>query len=654
MKKNIFIISLLLTCAFSFSQTGSNYLMKIDGKEISSEEFLRVYNKNNNITPETEKKSIDEYLDLFINYKLKVIEAENLGYDTVKSFIDEFSGYRDQLAKPYLQNEEIKESLIKEAYERYKAEVRASHILIRCPDNASPEDTLKAYEKAKEIRARIVGGEPFNEVAKATSDDPSVKENSGDLGYFSAFRMVYPFETGAYSTPVGKVSQPVRTRFGYHIIKVTDKRPSKGAVKVAHTMTRIPKGASAPEKKAAKEKIDSAYKALMEGKKWEEVVQHFSENPRTKENNGEIGWLQSGQAPLNFLDACYALDINGFSKPVETEGGYHIAYLLEKKPIETYEEAHEKLARKIDQDNKRKETIKELMNSKLGNKYGMKTNRQNANELLPLLDSSIYNREWKPDVASGKNKVVVSFNDKKYTQYDFAKYIHEGKYTSRTNSFQDIISRSFTGFAEDMLVSYAMKMLPKENPEYKFLLQEYHDGILLFNLTNELVWQKAQVDSSGLEVFYKTTEKYLWNDRIRVNIYEYENNSFTAKLPKLAKKHTKKKLGNDFLTKALCPDDSIACIKSNSKTYEKDQDAITAKFKWEKGSYTTMNEDNMNYFYYVVEVLPAQPKKLDEAKGLYIADYQNHLEKQWINSLREKYSIDINSTELEKIKSELN
>lgn len=654
MKKTVFTLLLFLTGISAFNQSTDNYIMEIDGRKITSEEFLRVYNKNNNITPETEKKTIDEYLDLFINYKLKVIEAENLGYDTVKSFVDEFSGYREQLAKPYLQNEALKESLVKEAYDRYAYEIRASHILISCPADATAQDSAKAYKKAMEIRARVKAGEPFSEVAKATSDDPSVKENGGDLGYFSVFRMVYPFETGAYNTPVGEISLPIRTRFGYHLIKVVDKRENRGSVKAAHIMTRISKNASPPEQKAAKDKIYKAYKALMDGEKWDDAVAEFSENPRTKNNKGEIGWLQVGQAPIEFLNACYDLQANGFSKPIKTAGGFHIAYLLDKKPIESYEEVKEKLANRVDNDNQRKETLKKLMNSELVKKYNVKINRDNAFELVSLLDSSIYEKHWDSNLAKGLQQPVMTINNSTYTQFELAQYLAKQKRKSKKDSFQKIVAKELDAFSEIQLKSYALKMLPKENPDYRYLLQEYHDGILLFNLTNEMVWQKAQEDTSGLETFYKTAEKYYWNDRLEVGVYEYENNNFTAQLPKIAKKQQKKNLSDDFLLSSLCPDDTVPCIHHETKMYEKGQDAITDKFTWKKGTYTSLSEDDKNYFYYVQKVLPRQSKKLSEARGMYIADYQNYLETQWIAALRNKYETKINQEELNKIKSELN
>ncbi len=654
MKKTLILVfvSICFTTVFGQSQ---GTILSIDDQEISSDEFLRVYNKNNNLTSSTDQKSVDEYMDLFINYKLKVIEAEDLGYDTIQSFIDEFTGYEKQLAKPYLEDSKLKEGLVEEAYERYSQEVKASHILIKCPAKALPKDTLKAYHKIKAIRARIIGGEPFEQVAKATSDDPSVKNNSGDLGYFSAFRMVYPFECAAFNTPVGEVSNIFRTSYGYHILKVYDKRPNRGSVKAAHIATSIAKNATEPEIRAAEEKINKAYTALMNGMSWNDAVKEFSENPRTKANNGEIGWLSAGQAPAEFFDPIIKLDINEFTKPVRTQGGFHIGYVLDKKPIESFDEAKEKMARQVDRDVARKAALKEQQKAALKKKYKAKEYKENIMPITATLDSTIYTNNWNPENAAQLTKPVLVIDQTTFTQYDYAKYLASNDVLKgKKSEFDGIVAFNYDNYVEKMLTDYAMEKLPKENPDYRYLLNEYHDGILLFNLTNDKVWQKAQEDTLGLEAFYKNAEKYQWNERIVVNIYKYKDNSFTTKLPSLIKKQIKKKKDDTFLSDALCPDDSLGCITISTKTYEKGQDAMADKLTWTKGEYITESDKDYNYIYYVVKTIDKTDKTLDEAKGMYIADYQSYLENNWVTELKEKHDIQINQAELDKVKSELN
>jgi peptidyl-prolyl cis-trans isomerase SurA len=655
MKKIALVPLLFILVSVLNAQIPSDVILILDGQNVSSEEFIRVYEKNKNITSELDKKNIDEYLDLFINYKLKVIEAENQGYDTIKSFTDEFTGYRDQLAKPYLEDSHLKEKLIKEAYDRSTQEVDVSHILIRCEKNAPPKDTLLAYEKIKAIRARVAGGEPFEQVAKATSEDPSVKNNGGRLGYFSVFQMVYPFESAAYNTKVGKVSKIFRTSYGYHILKVNDKRPSRGSVKVAHLMTRISKNASQPEIQAANEKINKAYSDLVNGKPWKEAVQEYSESPNTKTNNGEIGWLTIGQAPDEFLSPCYALEIGQFTKPVQTVGGFHIGYVLDKKPIESYEESLEKITRQIERDQNRKNALKTLQYSELKRKYPVTLFPENLDVLYTLVDSSLYNGKWNANKAGNIDTPVVKIEETNYSVSDYAKYLASQKPASKnTLPLETIVLKNLEEYGNKCLYDYAMEKLPEINDDYKYLLKEYHDGILLFNITNDLVWQKAQVDTLGLNTFYMQTKKYQWNERITVNIYKYTDSTFTAKLPLLIKKQLKKNKGLEIVLQSLCPNDSLACVSLETKTFERGQDAMADKLSWEKGTYTIEHDQQWNYLYYIVDTKGMQDKKLSEARGLYIADYQAYLESEWIKQLRAKYDVMINTEALERIKTELN
>ena len=654
MKNGFILILLTLITSVSFCQSEYGTILTIDGADISSEEFLRVFNKNSNLTSEEDKKNLDEYLELFINYKLKVVEAEHLGYDTVQAFTDEFNGYKKQLAKPYLENNEIKNDLVAEAYERYKLEVDASHILISCDENALPADTLKAYEKITAIHARVAGGEPFDQVARATSDDPSVKNNDGKLGYFSSFRMVYPFETAAFTTPVGSVSGIIRTSYGYHIVKVHDRRPNRGSIKAAHIATRIASNATEPEIQAAKEKIDKAYLALMNGMTWEEAVQEFSENPRTKTKNGEIGWLSSGKAPEEFFGPAVKLNAGEFTKPIRTEGSFHIGYVLDKKPIDSFEESKEKLERQVDRDRDRKKALKDQQYSELKEKYEYKENPSELGKLVSLMDSSIYTNDWNAENAAILSDPLITIDEKVITLYDYAKYLagSEVRKNKRT-PIEGIVVFNFEPFANKRLTDYAMKRLPEENDDYKYLLQEYRDGILLFNLTNDLVWQKAQEDTNGLENFYTEADKYNWNERIDVKVYSYTDNAITAQLPALIKKQVKKNKPDSFIIESLCENDSIPCVSVTDKTYEKGHDSMADKLTWEKGSYISESDTENNYIYYVTDIKASEPKKLDEARGLYIADYQTYLEKKWIEELRAKYEVIKHEDVINKVKAGL-
>ena len=304
------VLAVALTATFQVSaqsKLDKQVLMTIGNKPVTVKEFTDVYSKNNLKGDVIEKKSVDEYIDLFTTFRMKVMEAEAQKLDTSAKFRNELAGYRKQLAKPFMSSDDITDELLQEAYQRKQKDIRASHILIRCDKHALPSDTLKAYNKAMDIRKRALKGEDFGELAVRYSEDPSAKDtkatadmparqgNHGDLGYFSVFDMVYPFETGAYNTKEGQVSMPVRSDFGYHIIKVQSVTDAMGTVQAAHIFLQLPFDASAEEESAMKQKADNIYKELMDhnGENWNEAVKNYSDDRGTLPRNG--AWSCHGQ-----------------------------------------------------------------------------------------------------------------------------------------------------------------------------------------------------------------------------------------------------------------------------------------------------------------------------------------------------------------------
>jgi peptidyl-prolyl cis-trans isomerase SurA len=339
MKKQLFAVIGLLLSFGTLAQKQDPVLLEINGKPVTKSEFLQIYLKNNN-DPKYDKVSLDEYMELFKKFKLKVAEAEALGYDTIPKLKKELDGYKKQLALPYLIDSAKNEALVREAYDRTKTEVRASHILIRMESNASPADTLAAYNKIMGLKKRIEKGEDFGFVArsKGGSDDPSAITNGGDIGFFTAFQMVYPFEEKAYNTPVGSISEPFRTKFGYHILKVTDKRPARGTIKTSHIMVSVPKEASQEDAQNAEKKINELYDMLVNGSKFEDLASDHSDDPSTSNKGGILPPFGTGtttrMVPV-FEDAAFALKNDGdISKPVRTEYGFHIIRRLEWKDVQ--------------------------------------------------------------------------------------------------------------------------------------------------------------------------------------------------------------------------------------------------------------------------------------------------------------------------------
>jgi peptidyl-prolyl cis-trans isomerase SurA len=652
MSKNLFILMSFIALQFVCNLTNAQTLMTIGDKDITKDEFLRIYNKNRGIEAESDR-SIDDYLQLFINYKLKVIEAENLGYDTLSSFIKEMNGYKFQLSNPYLDNNDLLDFYVKESYERLQEEINASHILCMVNFDAFPQDSTKAYNKAMEYRKRIIAGEPFEEVANSTIDKKTAKNDGGKLGWFTANKMVYPFESACYNLKVGEVSMPVKSQYGYHIIKINGRRKNPGELAVSHITILYPENGTELDKQAARQKIDKAYAELKAGKPWKAVVENYSEHERTRKKGGNLGWIKQGMAPEIFADTLYKLKPGEFSNPFKTEGAFHIVKLDSIKPIAPFDSIKASLTKKVKLSNDFIKLSKEKQTEKIIKEYGFKKYFENIKPLYTLVDSGMYKGRWDYTKARDMKDPVFTIGDTTFNQFDFARFINEKRMYNRGVPLNVSVDTRFNEFVDAKSLEYAIKQLPSKYPELKYLLDEYHDGILLFNLTEEKVWKKAIDDTAGLNNFYnQLSQKYSWGERVRISKYIYSDSTIINTLLKVAKKNAKKGSSGQGLSAQICPNDSIPCVTVTELKYEKGDNAIVDSIAWKTGAYLQTKDKNNFVLFFVDEILPQQIKKLEDSRGLYTADYQNYLEKKWIDELRAKYSVKINSDVLENIKKE--
>ncbi len=484
MKNNIIAIVFLFCGVIGFAQK-DKVLLTINDEPIYVSEFKRIYEKNLDQINDSEK-GIDKNLDLFINYKLKLIEAYKLRLDTSKTYISEYKSYKNQLMTPYLQDEDFKKIMLQEAYDRTVNEVRASHILITPPNKRTKIDTTKIVKKLDSIKMKLAEGVPFDELAKKISDDPSAKMNGGDLGYFSAFRMVYPFEEAAYKTEVGKVSKVFKTRFGYHILKVTDKRKSKGAFEVAHILTRDMKG-------SAKAKIDSVYQKIKEGKDFAELAKKYSEDKGSAVNGGVLPRFTSGRMVPSFENEVFKLTKPGeVSKPFKTRYGWHIVKLIKNHPVKTFEELKPQLEARIRTSNRGKLSIKKLIGD-LKSKYKISVNKELLNQVIKDRDFEFPEKQEKSSILSIENKDIDLLQ--------FLNYIKNKKYLSVENLWEK--------FEDESVLNYYKDDLENIYPEYKNTLQEYKDGLLLFDLMKSKIWDASQKDDEGLTMYFeKNKSKY--------------------------------------------------------------------------------------------------------------------------------------------------
>ncbi len=635
------IILLLLFLPFYFnSYSQNNILLTVGDKKITKEEFLKMYNKNNSSNLLTEKKSIPDYLGLFIDYKLKVLEAERNKVDTSQAFQKEFNGYLKQLVEPYLIDESLDEKLLKEAYERMKTEVRSSHILIKLKESASPADTLLAYEKAMKIRDRLLKGENFEVVAKSSSDDPSVVTNGGDIGFTSVFGTLYDYENALYTLEIGKISMPVRSSVGYHVIKVTDKRPSKGEFKVSHIMVAFE--SKDADKKKAKEKIDSVYIKLKAGEDFKTLAAKYSTDKRTSINGGELGWVNaSSRFPTNFKEKLFSLSKKGeYTEPFETSYGWHIIKLYDQRGILPFDDLKEELKNRIAGDPVRSKLSKKSVVERLKKEYNYKVNETAFKEMVEKIDTPIIHGNWPFPIQKEFPKAVFSFADQSFDGWDIARWMgrNQSKY-KRVNDKEATIKILLDAYSSIKILEYEQSHLAGKNKEFADLVQEYHDGMMLFEITNMEVWSKSNTDTVGLKQYYEENkEKYKWGERAVVSLYYCKDSLISNELVKLLQKKGGKKYTMEYIMGEINKTDKTN-VRYETKVYEKGDNESIDKLSWIQGN---ISKSENNVIIEIVKIIPPEVKKFNEARGILISDYQKYLEETWIKFLRSKYVINVN------------
>ncbi|MEN8777429.1 MAG: peptidylprolyl isomerase [Polaribacter sp.] len=488
MKIKILSICVLLISMSIFSQKKSKTLVTINEENITVADFKRVYEKNLDAIDNKEAKDVTNNLELFINYKLKVKEAYQLKLDTLPSYKKEIETYKNQLAAPYLQDTTFLDKMVKDVYFRVKNKVKAKHILIRTAKDARPKDTIKAYNKILKIRNRILAGEDFEKVAQETSEDNSARDdaksgrkgNKGNLGYFDAFKMVTPFEDAAYNTKVGQVSKPFRTQFGYHILKVDDLKPSEGEIEAAHILIL-------DTTDVGKKKIFEVYEKLIVNNSFEELAKQYSEDNGSKNRGGKLGKFGTGRMVKPFEDAAFSLQKEGaFSKPFKTRFGWHIVKLIKKHPVKPFKELEKELRNKI-KNSARMQMSETAVINKLKATYNIVENEA-AKKILDRKNIRAIPKD-------SLQIMMFSINDKKIKQEDFIDYIK--------NRRNQPIFTLFEMFKNQEILTYYKENLVNTEPEYAYILKEYEDGLLLFELMQDKIWNKSTKDTLGLQNYFE-------------------------------------------------------------------------------------------------------------------------------------------------------
>ena len=632
---NILIGSLNFTIAQSID---SQNLMTIGGETISVKEFLRVYNKNIDLVQDESQKNIDYYLNLYTNYKLKLKEARTLGFDQKDSYKKEFESYKNQLSKAYTSDKEVTETLVKEAYNRTANEVKAQHILVRIQPG---QDTLAEYEKIQALRPRMVK-EDFISLRTELHDGKSTFVE--DLGYFSAFKMVYDFENAAFNTPLGQTSKPFRTQFGYHVVKVLDKRTSKGKVQVAHIMIANTQKDSTmvPENR-----IKEIYRSIQEGDSFESLAKQFSDDKSSAAKGGLMNAFKSGDIRSEiFVNTAFGLkDIGAISEPIQTQFGWHILKLISKTPVEPFEKIKVDLEQKVKRD-ARSKIIRQNMLEKLKQQY--KISQPSLESVTALIEINDADSTWKVE-ASIEPQVFLKIESQELLYKDFLDLLNKNKRSFNASIGKSkFISKQYALFLENNLFQYKKNNLVNENEDYANVLKEYEEGLLLFDIMENKIWKGAQLDSIGLRSYYnENTSKFKSNSKITATIAR----SNKKKKLKLVKKLWTQGLSTETISQKLNKRDQALIFSSGD--FEIDNPLIPKNIVFNKGLSEIFTLDDNYVLMNISNIETPQILSFEDAKGAVVSNYQNVLESEWLETLRNKYPIVINEDILNDLKKSI-
>lgn len=637
MKKFILILSALVLSLSSWAQ--NDVLFTVGNLDVGADEFKAVYEKNKGIGAQVDPKTPEEYLDLYIKFKLKIAEAYELQRDTAESFVSEFKGYRDQLAKPYLNDPTAEEDLIQEAYERLQSEVRAAHIMYALDASALPSDTALVYNEMLRLRTQIEQGAlSFEEAARTKSADTWSAKQGGDLGFFTAFSMVYPFESAAYSLAAEQVSMPIRTQYGYHLIKLLDKRPASGTVKVRQIFFASGEDADLKTKQRAERSAKEIFNRLQKGESFEDLVA-FSEDRKTKNTGGEMPEFGINKMMPSFEEAAFALNEPGdYSLPVQTNIGWHVIQLISKRPLGSFEELQKEIARKVKRDSRGKLGAAKFV-KQLRKDLEFSVNERNYDRTVALVDIAAFKAgEFKLKRANKRDYVVATYADQNIMQSQLLSFWKQNMRPG-LDKVEEFLRMQFDVVATDAMIGYEDGRLESKYPEFRNLVREYKEGILLFDLTQDMVWNKAANDSVGIyNQYQKIKEQYMWEDRIAYSAWVCTEQKVAKKIAKWSKKDK-----TDKIAALLKSEQALSVVVNEGTAQQKDDELLAQVWQTVPGIYGPVALDGGYVVLQVKEFLPAQPKALKEVKGLVIASYQDVLEKEWVKSLSEKFEVKVNS-----------
>jgi peptidyl-prolyl cis-trans isomerase SurA len=635
-------LSLFIATASFAQNSDPEILMTVGKRPVTLSEFKSMYYKNLPKDSVKNQKALDNYMKLFTDFRLKVNAALDASLDTTSSFKQEMKEYRQKLAEPYMHDQDVENKLIKEAYDRSHTDIHAAHILIKVGPDASPADTMVAYKKIAAIREKIVKKETtFEAAAKENSDDTYSKIRGGDLGYFTSLEMVYPFENAAFSLKAGEISQPIRTQFGYHIIKVLDQRADPGQIQVAHIMLRTPPHMAEGDSAKFKNKIDSIYGLVKQGngQNFAELARKYSQDPGTGRLGGTLPWFGVGRMPAEFEKAAFTLKNPGdYSAPIRTSFGWHIIKLLATKGVPAFDSVKESITTRVQKD-QRSQLATESLIDQVKKKYMFKEYPEARKEFAKVIDETFYTGKWTTDKAKALTGTIFSLGTTNFSSQDFADFLTHNQMMGENKGGEYAVNTLYPKFVKEECLKFKNDQLEHEYPAFAEMLMEYRDGILLFDITDKMVWSKALKDTTGLKnYFMQNKQNYVWPDRVNAFTYTCVDEKTAKEVKKLLKDG---KSDKDIVSEINGK--TPKAVSSQSAMYEKQDKGYT-----EPGTTDGQSKDGKPLVINTIKVA-AGPKTLDEARGIVTTDYQNYLMTQWLRELKAKYPVQVNQQALSHV-----
>lgn len=652
MKKFSFLlVTFFLASTVLFGQKKKDILLTIDDSPVYRKEFKRVYNKNLDLVQDENQKTVDGYLDLFIDYKLKVTEAYAQKLNEKATYKKELNDYQEQLSRYYIYEDNVTLDLAKEAYNRGLEEINVSHILIFSKYADSPADTLKAYQKLEKIRQRALNGEDFDTLAKENSEEPNAKETAGNLGYFTAFSMVYSFETVAYNTKKGAISEILRTQFGYHILKVNDRRKREPKRSVSHIM--VYDKADDTRTFDPKERIEEIYQLLQQGQEFEDLAKQYSDDKGSATSGGNLRPFGKGELRSKlFEEEIFDIKKEGqVTKPFKSEVGWHIARLDKINNQTTFEEEKVQLEKKV-KDGSRSKIVTAAVKNSIKEKYGFKMGDPYLEYFKTYVNDSLLTSKWAIKPMNGQeDKIMFTIGGKASKTYlDFAQYIVATQNRRiQFKSIDEALLSYYDTFERDALKEYYRITLENEDEDYAAIINEYRDGLLIFELMKINIWNKAKTDSIGIQNYFDANRaKFSWEERADAIVVNATSQEYANQARKLLKEGK----SAEEIKKTLNTGKDVKVIVTPGK-FELSNKRLPTGFVNKKGVSETYSNGTTFTVVNVLEVLPPSQKNLEDVRGRVLSEYQVKVEEDWMRGLREKYTVSLNKKVLKKLKKEL-